>query len=70
MAGSMYLMAPNRLGDSFTNSGLDSFVANHGYGVAEATKAQQVMKKNSEPKDKLRTAKAREFGKTKQTVGF
>lgn len=69
------LLAPNTMGSALANSGVEGLTANYGYGVAEATKAnpqaEADQKTSANPKmDELRIAKAREFGLTKQTVGF
>jgi hypothetical protein len=71
------VLAPNYMGDLVTNrgvqgvvegnSGVESLTANYGYGVLEMQKA---ITAQAEMTDQLRTAKAREFGKTKDTVGF
>ena len=75
----MDVLAPNYMGDSLENSGLDELVANRGLGVGSVTASSQPINeqgaedqhKSANPLlDKLRTAKAREFGKTKEKVGF
>ena len=69
------VLAPNQMGDSLANSGMEGITANYGYGVAEVTKtntqAEQDQESSANPSiDPLRRAKAREFGKTMGTVGF
>lgn len=63
------VIEPNYVGDDLTNLGVDSLTQNHGHGVAEA-----LPEKKEEPvsaqKNKLRVQKAREFGQTKDKVGF
>ena len=71
----MYVLQPNYMGDTFANSGVDAMVANRGYGVTEALpvnpQGDEDQKKSVNPMvDNLRVQKAREFGKTKQNVGF
>ena len=73
----MDVLAPNYLGDSLSNSGIEELTLNRGIGVAEVTPANEEASSQrneaSNPgaiRDSLRTAKAREFGKTKETVGF
>ena len=75
MAYPMHVLAPNYMGDTLGNRGVEELTANYGLGVAEAQAAnpmlhQQEASNPAMAKDKLRTAKAREFGKTKETVGF
>lgn len=69
------LLAPNYMGDNLANTGVEGLIANRGYGVSEVTniaKANPDVEtvKESTFTDNLRTQKAREFGLTKQTVGF
>jgi len=69
------LLAPNTMGSELANSGVRGLTANYGYGVAQATKAnpqaEADQKSSVNPTmDALRTAKAREFGLNKETVGF
>lgn len=73
------VLKPNYMGSEFDNLGVSSISANQGYGVREAlASSTQAMSQSGEGeftnaaamKDSLRTAKAREFGKTKETVGF
>jgi hypothetical protein len=69
------VLAPNYLGATMANGGLEGLVANYGYGVAETLKTNQKaeldQKKSANPVlDPIRTAKARQFGRTKETVGF
>ncbi len=73
------VLKPNYMGDFLNNTGVGEATENRGFGVREALNANpQAMAQQEEPtsssgmamKDKLRTAKAREFGLTKQTVGF
>ena len=74
----MNVLAPNYLGDSLMNSGVERLTANQGLGVKEINdianpQADLDSTRSAAPaaeRDRLRTAKAREFGKTKQTVGF
>ena len=78
MQDPMQVLAPNYMGDTLDNRGVDEISANYGLGVAEAQVTnQQAMEQREEAsnpgmmmRDKLRTAKAREFGRTKETVGF
>jgi hypothetical protein len=70
------VLAPNFMGTTLGNSGIEGLTANYGYGVAEATRtnedAAEGQKKSAGGPvvDNLRTQKAREFGLTKKTVGF
>lgn len=69
----MNVLAPNYIGDSFKNLGLESLSENRGLGVLESNPRAMAAREAASvggAKDKLRTAKAREFGKTKETVGF
>lgn len=71
------VLRPNYMGDTFGNRGVDEMIKNRGIGVKEALATNpQAMAQRDEAgtsegmRDKLRTAKAREFGRTKETVGF
>lgn len=70
------VLAPNYMGDSFKNLGVTELVQNRGLGVNEVmptnqqAMAQRELSTPAVMKDKLRVAKAREFGKSKETVGF
>ena len=74
----MNVLAPNYMGDSLINSGVERLAANQGLGVKEineianpqADKDRNTSAAPAVERDRLRTAKAREFGKTKGTVGF
>ena len=71
----MNLLQPNSMGGEFENTGLESMVGNYGLGVSEMQKANQQATEESsgyitEAMEKLRRHKAREFGLTKETVGF
>jgi len=68
MADHENILAPNSMGSINTNLGVDSISANYGFGVPEIQKA--VSAKQEEFKERLRIAKAREFGMTKEKVGF
>ena len=77
MADPLDVLQPNYMGDTLSNLGVGELVLNRGVGVSEALAANpQAMEQREETsnpammKDKLRTAKAREFGKTKETVGY
>ncbi len=83
MSNPMDILAPNYMGDSMGNRGVETLAANIGVealsanmgkGVEEANpQAMADKKQTASPammKDKLRVASARQFGKTKQTVGF
>ncbi len=71
------VLSPNYMGSEFSNFGVEELTRNQGFGVREALAgSSQAMSQSGEHtnpaamKDSLRTAKAREFGKTKETVGF
>jgi hypothetical protein len=68
------VLAPNSMGYDLENRGVDEMVMNRGLGVTEAMPEGMTDRETSAnpalAKDRLRTAKAREFGKTKATVGF
>lgn len=73
----LYVLQPNYMGDTLGNLGVGEIANNRGLGVPEAlgTNAQAMAQKDqgtasARLRDNLRTAKAREFGKTKETVGF
>jgi len=68
----MYVLEPNYTGSLFDNFGLEGLLANRGLGVNEINKNSKIKStsKAESEKDRLRTAKAREFGMTKETVGF
>lgn len=76
----LYVLQPNYIGSVFENAGLDGLVANYGidtnYGLGvneinNTANVQTTRNSSSEiERDRLRTAKAREFGLTKETVGF
>lgn len=63
------VLAPNYLGDTMDNRGVADLGKNQGLGVAEANPNTFNVAAEQE-KDRMRTAQARQFGKTKQTVGF
>lgn len=63
------VLEPNRLGDTVLNRGVESLVANYGFGVPEAQGKPETIGPD-EHKHKTRVAKAREFGKKKEEVGF
>lgn len=71
------ILRPNYLGDILVNRGVDELTQNRGLGVNEVKKVnpQGMLQReeSSNPtvfKDKLRAAKAKQFRKTKETVGF
>lgn len=71
------ILAPNRMGDSLMNRGVDQITQNRGLGVAEAGLTRPQGLEESEKanpaagaKNRLRVAKAREFGMAKEEVGF
>jgi hypothetical protein len=70
----MEVLAPNYLGDMMENLGVGELVRNRGLGVAEvspdAMKDREIRNNPAVERDRMRTAKAREFGMTKETVGF
>jgi len=78
----MDVLAPNYMGDELQNSGVErmlenrgvsSETRNYGLGVAEVDSKKpgaQGPGAGGPRMDKLRTHKAREFGMTKETVGF
>jgi hypothetical protein len=75
MADPMTILQPNSMGDMLENTGLEEMLANRGLGVAEVSRPAAMESKNTltapkAEKERLRVAKAREFGMTKETVGF
>ena len=75
MADPTDVLQPNYMGTSLDNQGMDSLTKNYGHGVAEANpaakaKLQEEAATPGKAKSDLRTAKAREFGKPKDQVGF
>ena len=71
----MNVLQPNYMGNTLNNTGLDELFINRGLGVDEVTNKAKVQSRKTLAapeieKNRLRTAKAREFGLTKQTVGF
>ena len=77
MANPLESLMPNSLGNLLANTGVEELVQNRGLGVKEASQTNlQAMSQRSEKsnpeaiKNKLRVAKAREFGLTKETIGF
>ena len=72
---SMNVLAPNYMGSAMENSGVSGLRANFGYGVSEAIRTNMSTEgshgKTANPQlAPLRRAKAREFGMTKEQVGF
>jgi hypothetical protein len=61
----MDVLAPNYLGHSETNTGVDSLTANTGWGVAEASPRADVENAGT---DKVKRAAARQFGKPMDEV--
>ena len=77
MSRDLHILAPNYMGNLYTNRGLDEITQNRGFGVREAkggmsmaVAQQKSSKSSSQAKSKLRVAKAREFGKPQEEVGF
>ncbi len=75
--GDLHILAPNYMGTLYDNHGLDEIAQNRGLGVREAkggsslaVAQQESSKSSSQAKNKLRVAKAREFGKPKEEIGF
>ena len=73
----LQVLEPNYMGNLYTNLGLDDIAKNRGFGVREAKTGtslgvaqQESSKSSSQAKSKLRVAKAREFGKPQEEVGF
>ena len=71
----MNILQPNQMGFESLNTGLESMTENYGLGVLELQKANQQSEEErsgyvTESLEKLRRHKAREFGLTKETVGF
>jgi hypothetical protein len=74
----MNVLAPNQMGDVTANRGVNELVANIGLGVNELMrsvnpKAALDRGETANPeteKNKLRVAKARQYGVTKDEVGF
>jgi hypothetical protein len=74
----MNVLAPNYMGDSLVNIGVEQLTANQGLGVKEVNQIanpqgdedRQTSAAPAVERDRLRTAKAREFGRTKGSVGF
>lgn len=72
------ILAPNYMGHDLANRGVESMVANQGLGVQEiqaqansgAVERDVITSGSQMLVNKMRVAKAREFGKTKETVGF
>lgn len=64
-------LRPNYLPDSTKNYGIEELIQNKGLGVKEINQQAFRFQEQQNPLiDNLRTAKARQFGKTKETVGF
>ena len=66
------MLAPNSLSISMMNSGVEMMTANMGWGISEL---KQGSTGSTESKDNtgmadIRRAKAREFGRPAQDVGF
>jgi len=65
-------LAPNYLGDQFSNAGVQMISANYGLGLGALTneKAADSPKRTAGTMgiERVRVAKAREFGKTKENV--
>jgi len=68
------VLRPNYMGSTLDNRGVESLTQNTGYGVREAGEGtmQAVPQQADETSamNKLRVAKAREFGKPKEEIGF
>lgn len=65
-------LAPNYMGDTFANMGVDQISANYGLGLGALTnvEAKDAPKRTAGTNsvDRVRNAAARQFGKTKETV--
>ena len=74
MGNPMDVLAPNYMGDAVQNAGVEVIVGNSGVQAQTANYGQGVAelqgKKSNPQMEKLRRHKAREFGLTKETVGF
>jgi hypothetical protein len=81
MADPMDVLAPNSLGDELENTGLAEIAQNRGLGVAQVPRANPLLPREEtpgeprgedqhDPLNKLRVAKARQFGRPKEKVGF
>ncbi len=75
--GDLHILAPNYMGNHFTNQGLSEIAGNRGFGVREAKQGsslavaqEESSKSSSQAKNKLRVSKAREFGTSKESIGF
>lgn len=74
----MNVLAPNTMGDITTNRGINELIANTGLGVGElmrsvnpqAASDRAEMTNPEAQKNKLRVAKARQYGMSKDEVGF
>lgn len=71
----MEVLQPNYVGNMLENHGLEALTENRGLGVAEVSRpaAMRDRETRTSPeseKNRLRVAKAREFGMTKEEVGF
>jgi hypothetical protein len=71
----MDVLAPNIMADQFTNRGLDSMLANRGWGVTETMQANPAvaadkMQSASPTMTALRRSQARQSGKTMNEVNF
>lgn len=69
------VLRPNYTGNFFVNLGVDELMQNRGLGVKETQpvnlQAMSQRKESNDPevmKDKIRTAKAKEFRRPKETI--
>ena len=70
MANGIFALAPNRLGHSMSNRGMETITTNRGHGVGLLGPKVPVDEKEKGPMNAIRVSTARQAGKKKTELGF
>jgi hypothetical protein len=70
MSNGIMAFAPNRLGHSMSNRGIERLTKNWGHGVGLLGPKPPVDEKEKSPMNSLRVSTARQVGKKKTELGF
>jgi len=70
MSNGIMAFAPNRLGHSMSNRGMEFITSNRGHGVGLLEPKVPVDEKEKGPMNSLRVSTARQVGKKKTELGW
>lgn len=70
MSNGIMAFAPNRLGNSMSNRGVERLISNWGHGVGLLGPKPLVDANDKSPMNSLRVSTARQVGKKKTELGF